>query len=613
MAATLDASMIRLEGIKENKHLYNKSKIAEAEALAAEALRMANEAKLAAARLDEVKKTLSMFSKKLERVEQTVQKEVKPRSIIIEPTVEKEPVVLAAEALHMANEARLAAARLNEARRTLSMFSRKQMEGVKQNVQKEVEPTSTVTEPTVNKEPVLVVKAPVKEEPVKEEPAKEETAFKEFTKEETIEKESTNEATAAVETSVEKFTKEDPIEEKSTKEEIATVETPIEEAATEDPIEEDSTKEVLATVETPVEESAKEDHIEEETPVVVEKVEEEPAKENPPIAVVEEESKLSPMKDSHVVEKQQQAGIVSENIFGNGVVKVIETGRVVKVIETGRVVKVTETERVVKIAETERVVKVADTERVVKVTETVGQKASCDTLSQKKIGNGIVRVIETGRQKDVRDARKGVVDFGKMGGVDDKSAQGISPAGESDAPRAALAPLVIPSIESYMADQEYDKDIPSMAQQAQIESYGVDQEYDKDIIEEFLDSLGVDEICGVDDNTLGFIDRPDSPRSPLEMKTSFAPRDMMDSTSWKEQIANTQRKERHFRPKTYQRSPVSGDYGDPFGVDHDDLIFCGKVADLCEPPDLDDEYYVVLEQYAVEPVSKKKSVSFHTE
>merc|ERR1740117_1992851 len=545
-----------------------------------------------------------MFSKKLERVEQTVQKEVKPRSIIIEPTVEKEPVVLAAEALQMANEARLAAARLNEARRTLSMFSRKQMEGVKQNVQKEVEPTSTVTEPTVNKEPVVVVKAPVKEEPVKEEPAKEETAFKEFTKEETIEKESTNEATAAVETSVEKFTKEDPIEEKSTKEEIATVETPIEEAATEDPIEEDSTKEVLATVETPVEESAKEDHIEEETPVVVEKVEEEPAKENPPIAVVEEESKLSPMKDSHVVENQQQAGIVSENIFGNGVVKVIETGRVVKVIETGRVVKVTETERVVK---------VADTERVVKGTETVGQKASCDTLSKKKIGNGIVRVIETGRQKDVRDARKGVVDFGKMGGVDDKSAQGISPAGESDAPRAALAPLVIPSIESYMADQEYDKDIPSMAQQAQIESYGVDQEYDKDIIEEFLDSLGVDEICGVDDNTLGFIDRPDSPRSPLEMKTSFAPRDMMDSTSWKEQIANTQRKERHFRPKTYQRSPVSGDYGDPFGVDHDDLIFCGKVADLCEPPDLDDEYYVVLEQYAVEPVSKKKSVSFHTE
>jgi len=48
-ASTLDASMIRLEGIKENKHLYNKSKIAEAEALAAEALRMANEAKLAAA------------------------------------------------------------------------------------------------------------------------------------------------------------------------------------------------------------------------------------------------------------------------------------------------------------------------------------------------------------------------------------------------------------------------------------------------------------------------------------------------------------------------------------------------------------------------------------
>merc|ERR1719162_686045 len=101
----------------------------------------------------------------------------------------------------------------------------------------------------------------------------------------------------------------------------------------------------------------------------------------------------------------------------------------------------------------------------------------------------------------------------------------------------------------------------------------------------------------------------------FEMKTPLAPKDMLQSTSWKQQIANTQRKEKNLR-QTYQRSPlspVSGDYGDPFGVDHDDLVFCGKVADLCEPPDLEDEYYAVLEQYAVEPVSKKKSVNFHTD
>merc|ERR1712238_426268 len=299
----------------------NKNKIAEAEALATEALRMANEAKLAAGRLDEVKKTLSMFSKKLDRVEQTVQKEVKPSSIIIEPTVEQEPVVLAAEALHMANEARLAATRLNEAKKTLSIFSGKQMVGVEQTVQKEVKPKSIKTESAVKKEPiVVVVKASgiderTKEEPVKDEPAKEETAFEEFTKEETIEKESTKEEEATAETLIKESIKEDLIDE-STKEEITTVETPVEESVKEDPIVEESTKEEISTVETPVEDSVKEYPIEDEVAVVAEQGEEESAKEDPPIAVVEEKSKSSPMK--------QQAGIVSEKIFGNGVVKVIE-------------------------------------------------------------------------------------------------------------------------------------------------------------------------------------------------------------------------------------------------------------------------------------------------
>merc|ERR1712238_296225 len=422
------------------------------------------------------------MGKKLDRVEQTVQKEVKPSSIIIEPTVEQEPVVLAAEALHMANEARLAAARLNEAKKTLSIFSRKQMVGVEQTVQKEVKPKPIETESAVKKEPAVVVDKA---------------------------------------SGIDELTKEEPVKEEPAKEEIATVETPVEESTKEDPMDE-PTKEEISTVETPVEESVKKDPIKEEVAVVVEQGEEESAKEDPPIAVVEEKSKSSPMK--------QQAGIVSEKIFGNGVVKVIETGRVIKIIENGRVVKVTEADRVVKIAETKR---------VVKVTETGRQNASCD--SQKKIGNGVVRVIETGRQKDVRDANKGVVAFGKTGGVDDKISQDITPAEESDAPCAALTPLVIPSIESYVVDQEDDTNITSIIkQQVQIESYALDQEYDKDIIEEFLDSIGVDEICGVDDQTLGFVDRSDSPRSPppkqflFEMKTPLAPKDMLQSTSWKQ-------------------------------------------------------------------------------
>ena len=91
-SASLDASLMRLDNIKESKQTVNKNKIAEAEALAAEALRMANEAKLAAARLAEVKKTLSMFSNKLEKAEQSVQKDVKSVEPVEEAPVEEAPV-----------------------------------------------------------------------------------------------------------------------------------------------------------------------------------------------------------------------------------------------------------------------------------------------------------------------------------------------------------------------------------------------------------------------------------------------------------------------------------------------------------------------------------------
>ena len=38
--------------------------------------------------------------------------------------------------------------------------------------------------------------------------------------------------------------------------------------------------------------------------------------------------------------------------------------------------------------------------------------------------------------------------------------------------------------------------------------------YDKDVIEDLLDSLGIDTMCGVDDTTLGFVDRPVPPPPP---------------------------------------------------------------------------------------------------
>jgi len=94
--ATPDASMMPLENVQDKKESDNNTKIAEAEALAAEALRMANEAKLAAARLAEVKKTLSMFSNKLEKAEQSVQKDENAKAT---PVVVKEDVTKTAEAV----------------------------------------------------------------------------------------------------------------------------------------------------------------------------------------------------------------------------------------------------------------------------------------------------------------------------------------------------------------------------------------------------------------------------------------------------------------------------------------------------------------------------------
>ena len=70
MSAVFDVAMVQFDLSTVDS---NGDKIAEAEALAAEALRMANEAKRAAERLAEVKATLAMFSKKLDKVERYVE------------------------------------------------------------------------------------------------------------------------------------------------------------------------------------------------------------------------------------------------------------------------------------------------------------------------------------------------------------------------------------------------------------------------------------------------------------------------------------------------------------------------------------------------------------
>lgn len=126
--------------------------------------------------------------------------------------------------------------------------------------------------------------------------------------------------------------------------------------------------------------------------------------------------------------------------------------------------------------------------------------------------------------------------------------------------------------------------------------------YKRDLVEDFLDGIGVDKMCGVDDETLGFTDRvPTTPAAvaaasakifenptKLEVK-ALSPEDLLHSTSSKQEAAAAERAKLGLPVKQYQRSVVNDEFEDPFGVDHDDLVLCGKIADLCEPPDFQDE------------------------
>lgn len=325
--------MTRLEGIQEKKHLYNKTKIAEAEALAAEALRMANEAKLAAARLAEVKKTLAMFSNKLESAELSVKKDTPEKTI---PAVVKE-----------------------------------------------------VSEGT--------------EKDKVSEPAKEEV------------------------------TAEDPVVDNDTIEVSVSVEEPVkEEAVVETPAE----GPIDAPVETPV-----------KTPVV-----EEPAAE--------------PTKE----QKSDPSGTIS---------------------------------------------------------------------------------VASRKREEMKNRR-----------VVFNAPQVFADVPEDRTPKAPL-PLT----------------------------------QDRNIVEDFLDSLGVDKACGLDDDTLGFTDRPKVAPPKFENPTRFnyeiSNDDVfLNSPSFKEQVVARQLKLKRSASKNSRPSPVKDFPDDLFGADHDDLVMCGKLADICDPPQFDGEIVV---------------------
>jgi len=454
--------MTRLQGIKKNNHLYDKSKIAKAEAVAVEAVRMAEEAQLAAARLNGVKQTLSLFLKKLDKVEHTVQTELtSPKSMRIDTTtvVEKEPVVLAVEAsltrLAAARTARLSArsARLRlAAARSVSVFSRRQMEGP-------FEHTTTVQKEVVVVDPFEEIvfeelTTKTKEDPVKDKPtAKYNTFFEELTntsctkKKETIDQESTKEEKATIETSIKESTKEDPSEEQeSTKEEIAMIESFVKEFVTEDPSEDSNAESEYEKKDEEVQDKynkykksmkvknyTKGDIAAGCTLVEILSVKK---KKKDPSEDASTQGEVATVKSPVEVVAVKKSPSEDESIKGDIAIEtVIETGRVVKVLETWKVVTPTTPQGIVVLGKTtgtsvgkKRQQDVRDTIHKDKGIVAFGKKTGSSV--DNKNAQGVVRIIQSWEQKDVRDNThkdKGIVAFGKKTGssVDNKNAQGV--------------------------------------------------------------------------------------------------------------------------------------------------------------------------------------------
>ena len=140
------------------------------------------------------------------------------------------------------------------------------------------------------------------------------------------------------------------------------------------------------------------------------------------------------------------------------------------------------------------------------------------------------------------------------------------------------------------------KKVAPVAAETQIVSMA-DEELKDDLIVQLVEHMGIDRFCGIDDVTLGFAPKETivtpAPEEPFENPTRLEYKDPMEITdqivhaeSFKEHHSQEIRKERHLPLKVYQRAPVNKEFADPFGVDHDDFVMCGKLADLCEP-DLD--------------------------
>jgi hypothetical protein len=199
-----------------------------------------------------------------------------------------------------------------------------------------------------------------------------------------------------------------------------------------------------------------------------------------------------------------------------------------------------------------------------------------------------IAVIEVEEEeKDVFEAALDQLGVDKMCGVDDEAlakahAKELGIKAPVVVKKAAPAPKKVAPVVARVT-----------APKAETRIIALTDDDGKDFFEKTLDSWGVDRLCGVDDVTLGFADSyPDVPPPPtpepfenptrIEYK-EIAPLEIVHSESLKEQKSKEIREQLHMPRKIYQRAPTNYEFADPFGVDHDDFVMCGRLADLCEP------------------------------
>lgn len=339
------------------------------------------------------------------------------------------------------------------------------------------------------------------------------------------------------------------------------------------------------------------------------------------IAVVEEESKPTAVEHTPFVQKQEETGFVSQNLICDDVVKVVETGN-----------QRASRDATPKPEVTDSTIMPTDSEPMKDANpDSTEESDRADPEPMKDSNQVPAPTPEVKENTSASEAKE-------PAHVTEQPTPVPAPASPvfavkhptPDAPSRRHDPVAVYQSHNWAAvravqpvQDQVQTNTPVVVQQ----DNKVVQHDNKDVIEDFLDSLGIDRMCGVDDETLGFTDRPVLPPSPpppqpqpvfknptrVEIQNRLEPNDIIHSTSWKERVAITQRKERNLEPKTYQRSPVNVDFADPFGVDHDDLVACGRLADLCEPPDYEIEYHyenAAPREYNLQSEFNRKNVSF---